>query len=360
MGKRYAVAALAVVILGGCATAPEQAPDAQAPQSSATAPRDINAGPRPDWVDGESAAYPRLQYITSRTHGDTPEQARRQARANLAGYLLVDIEAIGMSRQQAADAAGYQPDLTHMAPDANTVAAASAGRVLQQIEVASEWLDRDNARYHALAVLPRNSARGFLQTQITHLDTQTREHMKQARSAPDPFVQAGRIAMAWRAQQIRAALQASMQRVDLTGRGIAPEFNLSLLRQDAENLLTTLQIQPAGSEGAANAEQVMQLIRGGLVTQDLRPASDNADYIMRGSLTAAVIGERNGWALGHGKLELELSDKVTGQPLGRTTWEVEVPGLDEHAAIRRVYEKTEYMLKVRMRAVLMEMAMNLQ
>ena len=148
-----------------------------------------------------------------------------------------------------------------------------------------------------------------------------------------------------------------MQITDLTGRGIDAEFSLNLIRRDADNLLTTLQIEPTGLEGEANAQRVAEIIRGGLVTADLKPASKNADYVMKGTLEAAVIGERNGWALGHGKLKLVLSDKVTGAVRGTTTWEVDVPGLDENAAIRRVYEKTEYKLKKDMRNILMEMAM---
>lgn len=359
MARRIAAIALAAAtIVSGCATAPNEIAAPQTGSSAAQAAADaIDAGPQPDWVAGASADYPRLHYLTSRTGGDSAEQARQRALANLTDYFLIDTEAVGMTLQQATDAAGYELKRSHMGPSAQTVAAPEVERVLEKIEVVEQWFDNDANTYHALAAVPRNTAKGYLQDQIQALDEQTREYMKQARSDPDPFVQAGTIAMAWRAQQIRAQLQQSMQHADLTGRGIKPEFNLALIKQDAENLLTTLQIQPAGLEGEPNAERVAQLIRGGLLTQDLNPAAENADYMLRGSLETAVIGERNGWAVGHGTLKLVLTDKVTGRVLGSTEWQVEVPGLDEGAAIRRVYEKTEYMLKVKMRDVLMEMAM---
>lgn len=361
MARRIAATTLAAVIIySGCTIVPNsvsQQPKAQhAPDQSESA-TGIDSGPQPDWVSGESSEYPRLHYLTSRTQGDTPEQARRKALANLSAYFVVDSEAVGMSVQQAATAAGYELKRTNMGQSAPLVASPEADRVLEKIVVVAQWFDSGSNSYHALAAVPRNTAKGYLQDQIEALDEKTREYMKQARNTPDPFVQAGKLAMAWRSQQIRAKMQDSMKRADLTGRGIEPQFNLSLMKQDAEALLTALRIQPAGLEGEENAERVAQLIRGGLLTQDLRPAAENADYIMRGSLDAAVIGERNGWALGHGKLKLALVDKITGRVLGSTDWEVDVPGLDENAAIRRVYEKTEYMLKVRMRDVLMEMAM---
>ena len=357
-GLAATVVALAL-ICAGCATKPSPVSSSTGTSAAATSAADqaaIDSGPQPAWVEGESADYPRLDYMTSRTRGETAEQARQQALANLGDYFVVDLGDFEMSPQQAADAADYQV-LAADAAAAERVGAPGVEQILDEIEIVDQWYDAQAALYHALAAVPRNLAKAFLQQQIEALDQRTQDYINQARRNLDPFVQAGKIARAWRAQQIRSQLQTAMQRADLTGRGMPPPFDLNLMRQDAENLLTTLQIQAAGMPDEPNAAEVAQLIKGGLITQELSPAEANADYILRGRLKAAVIGERNGWALGQGQLELVLADKVTGQVLGKTQWQVEVPGLDENAAIRRVYEKTEYMLKVRMRDVLMEMAM---
>ncbi len=318
---------------------------------------EIASGPQPEWVAGEIAEFPRVQYITSRTQAQNAEAAKQQALANIAKLFLVDTTTFDMTIQQAADAADYEKNTTHLPDSAQTVAPPEVTRVLDKIKIVDQWFDSETNTYHALAAMPRNTSKGYLQSQIQLLDEKTLEYMKAARSSPDPFVQAGQIAMAWRSQQLRSKMQQSMQQADLTGRGIESEFNLTLMKQDANNLLTTLQIEPAGLAGEMNAKQVATMIKGGLLTSDLKPTDTNADYVMRGTLEAAVIGERNGWALGHGKLNLVLSDKTTGEVRGTTQWEVEVPGLDENAAIRRVYEKTEYKLKKDMRNILMEMAM---
>lgn len=360
---RYTAASIfaAAIICVGCASTPsadkQESVEEKAPSTEEQAVVEIASSPQPEWVAGDITEYPRVHYITSRTQAMSTEEASQQALANIAKFFLVDTNEFDMSIQQAADAAGYEHNTTHLPESAQTVAAPEVARVLAKIEIVDQWFDSETNTYHALTAMPRNTSKGYLQTQIESLDEKTREYMKAARSSPDPFAQAGQIAMAWRCQQLRSKMQKSMQLADLTGRGIKPEFNINLMKQDANNLLTTLQIEPAGLEGEMNAQQVVTMIKGGLLTSDLKPTETNADYIMRGTLEAAVIGERNGWALGHGKLKLVLSDKTTGEVRGSTLWEVEVPGLDENAAIRRVYEKTEYKLKKDMRNILMEMAM---
>lgn len=355
----------AAIICAGCATSPEQASQETTPQTTLTGEQEtansntqeIQAGPQPEWVAGDINEYPRVQYITSRTQANSSAEADQKAMANISKLYMIEVTQFDMSEQQALDAADYELNTTHQEASTRTVAAPEVNRVLESIEIVERWRDSESGTYHSLAAMPRNTGKGFLQNQIEHLDQKTQDYMNQARNDPDPFVQAGRIAMAWRCQQMRSKLQTSMRVADLTGRGIAPEFDIRLLRQDVDNLLTTLQIEAAAHDGDEDAEIMVAMLKGGLKVAGLEPTKQNADYIIRGTLQAAIAGERDGWALGHGELELVLADKVTGEQRGTTTWEVDVPGLDENHAIRRVYEKTEYMLKVKMRDVLMEMAM---
>jgi len=348
---------IAAITCSGCATAPKE--DASQPVAEPEqAQVEPETGPaKPEIDSGRRHYFPRIQYLTSSAKGDTPEQARQQALTSLRNYFIIDTEAFEMSLKQAELSAGYEALPSGADKPPHMVVSPKAHRVLDKIEVGEQWFDKENNTYHALAVMPRNTAKGFLHNEIQRLDEQTREAMKAARSETDPFLKSGKIATAWRCQQIRGKLQESMKHADVTSRGIEPQFKLSLLRKDTANLLSTLRIKPEGVAGEKNARDVAELIKGGLVTQELKPAGDNADYIMRGTLEAAVNGSRNNWALGHGKLQLALLDKASGKVLGSTEWEVDVPGLDENAAIRRVYEKTAYMLKVRIRDVLVEMAM---
>ena len=363
MAKNIAVTTLAIAIIcTGCASTPTAESNQSASLTSHAAEQAVSqptiaSGPQPAWVDSESANHPRVDYITSRTQAETAEQASQQALANISRHFLIDTTAYEMPISQAIVGAGYELNTTNLPQSALTVASPEVKRVLQKLKIVEQWFDSANNRYHALAALPRNAGRGYLDNQIKALDEKTRDYMQEARSNPDPFVQAGKIAMAWRCQQLRGTMQKAMRVADLTGRGIAAEYKLNLMKKDAINLITTLQIEPSGLAGEMNAAEITNMIRGGLNTAGLRPTDVNPDYLMSGTLEASIIGERNGWAVGHGELKLVLTDKVTGEVRGTKTWQIEVPGLDENAAIRRVYEKTIYKLKKDMRDILMEMAM---
>ena len=357
-----AMLTIAIICTGCASTTPSSESNQSAIPTSESTEKVISqptipSGPQPTWVDGESKNYPRVDYITSRTQAETAEQASQQALANVSRHFVIDTTKYEMPIKQAVVGAGYELNTTHLSPSALTVASADVRRVMQKLKIVEQWFDSANNRYHALAALPRNVGRGYLDSQIRALDNKTREYMQEARSNPDPFVQAGKIAMAWRCQQLRGEMQNAMRVADLTGRGIAPEFKLNLMKNDAINLITTLQIEPSGLAGEMNAREMTTIINGGLKTAKLKPAMNNADYTMRGTLDTSIIGEKNGWAVGLGQLKLVLADKVTGEVRGTKSWEVEVPGLNEDHAIRRVYEKTEYKIKRDMRDILMEMAM---
>ncbi len=363
MAKNFTATTLAIAIIcTGCASTPTNESSQTVTQTSKAAKPSvsqptISSEQQPTWLDGESANYPRADYITSRTQAETAEKASQQALANVSRHFLIDVTEYEMPVEQAIVGAGYELNTTHLPQSALTVASPEVKRVLQKLKIVEQWFDNTNNRYHALAALPRNAGLGYLDNQIKALDEKTREYMQEARSNTDPFVQAGKIAMAWRCQQLRGKMQEAMRVADLTARGIAAEYKLNLMKKDAINLITTLQIEPSGLAGEVNAARLTTMIKGGLATAGLRPTNVNPDYIMSGTLEASVIGERNGWAVGHGLLKLVLTDKVTSEVRGTKTWEIEVPGLDENAAIRRVYEKTEYKLKKDMRDILMEMAM---
>lgn len=361
MAKLYAGALLVLSLsIIGCASKPakEVETEPQKPQRSETTGAKIIVGEQPEWVAGDINKYPRLHYMTARAQGASEQEAVDAAKANLARLFVIDVEQLNIPLQQAIDASGFEINTTHLNDDAKTIASPQAQRVLGKIKASEVWHDAAQGTHHALATLARNTGKGYLVKQIQLMDQRTQELVNAARSGEaDPLTQAGMMAKAWRVQQLRRDFQASLKRADLTGRGIQPSWNPTTLERDASSLLTTLQIETTGLEGDSNAEQVAFMLRGGLDVAGIKPPINEPDYTMRGSLDAKIIGEDSGWALGGGELKLALIDKVTGEVQGAIVWNVEVPGLDENAAIRRVYEKTEYMLKVKMRNILLEMSM---
>ncbi len=361
MPKFYASTLLLIsLLITGCAnTAPKEIQaEPDKPQRSEATGAKIIVGEQPEWVEGDIIAYPRLHYMTVRAQGSTEEKAANAAKAKMTRLFVVDIEKLKIPMQQALDASGFEINTTHLGDEVQTIASEQARRVLRKIKVAEVWHDAEKGVYHALATLARNTGKGYLVKQVKLLDERTLGLIKEARNAnTDPLIQAGKLAKAWRVQQLRAAFQTSLKKADLTGRGIKSEWNPDSLAQDAGGLLTTLQIEATGLAEDMNAHRVSTMLQGGLRVAGIKPPVNEPDYIMRGTLDVKIIGERNSWAVGGGELKLALTDNVTGEVRGTKTWNIEVPGLDEEAAIRRVYEKTEYMLKVNMRNILLEISM---
>lgn len=230
MAKILAATTCAIAIIcTGCVSTPASESNQAAIEATnqASTQASIPSGPQPAWVEAESTRFPRVDYITSRTQAETAEQASQQALANISRHFLIDTTEFEMPVEQAIAGAGYELITTNLADSSLTVASAEVGRVLAKAEVVEQWFDSANNRYHALAALPRNAGYGYLNSQIKALDKKTKAYMQEARGNADPFIQAGKIAMAWRCQQLRGKMQKAMRTADLTGRGIAAKYKLN-------------------------------------------------------------------------------------------------------------------------------------
>lgn len=348
---------------GGCATteSKETRPDnaaiktaaaATAVPAAAAAPR-----PQPDWVSGESKQYPRLDYITARTQAASTDEAAQLAKAKMSRYFMADLAQYDMSERQAQASGSYQINRTFQPADAMTVAAPEIERILDKITVVDQWYDSNTRTHHALAAMARNTGLGYLRTQIQMLDTNTADFLKNARESSDPFTKMGMTALAWRAQQLRASLQESMSNVDLTRRGIEPQWQVSSLQKEIDALLVNLKIQPVGAAGDANGEYMANVLDSALKVADLKPASAReADYRISATVERSIAGEENNWAVGQANIKLILTDKENKER-GHKEWTLRVPGISEDGALSRAQEKSDYTLKKEMRNSLIDMAL---
>ncbi len=350
-----------IVLIGflttGCAAT--QTKPAKQGSESTTADAAAKQLPQPKWVEGESRQYPRLDYMRSRAQATSAKDAAQKARIKLARLFMVDTNALGISPHQARFAADYEIVEDFSSEQAPVVAFADITDVLDKIKIADQWYHVENNTHHALAVLPRNIGKAFLRKEIRRLDDTTGQLIDQAQTHGDPITQVGLMTKAWHTQQVRSVLQKAMTRADLTGRGIKPGWQLRNIKQDINSMLTSLRIYPTGLEGDVNARAMAAMLQGALKVTKLTPADESsADYIIRAVVEISIIGEENGWALGHGAIKVVLADKKDNRLRGSKQWEFQTPGLHEEHARRRVLEKTEYMLKKNMRNILLDIAMN--
>lgn len=339
----------------GCASTESKENSSKA--SSATKTIATAARSQPDWVTSESKEYPRLDYITSRTQGASADEAAQQAQSKLSRIFMVDLTQYDISERQAQASGGYELNRTFQPESAMTAAAPEIERILGKIAIVDQWYDSSNNTHHALAALARNTGLGYLRSQVQLLDTNTREFLKNARDSNDPLTRMGMTALAWRAQQLRTSMQESMRDIDLTRRGIEPQWEIESLRKEIDTQLVNLKIYPSGVTGDSNAEFMASALNSALKVADLKPATkEKADYTLSATVESAIIGEENSWAVGQGTIKLMLSDKQNNTRSNKQ-WIIKVPGINEETALRRVMEKSEFTLKKEMRNSLIDMAL---
>lgn len=343
-----AIGLILAIIVSGCST-PGGKPSTStstsgksgAPAATAVTP----PRPEPDWVNGDSANYGRIEYITMKSSADTAEQARQQARDKIiALFTYLDVDT---------------GDNSNSATQSSNLAAAAAPEIASETKIVDEWQNPTTKTYYAFAALLRKHGESYMNNTIPQLDQQTSQLMEtMAKKDADPLRKIGLLAKAVRAQQQRQHLQKSMRVVDLTGRGIKPVWDIVRLQADLEEQLKQLKIRPSGlSESTDEAAAMTAMLSGGLKTAGLIPTdASHADYLLKGKLTITPKRLPNNWVSGEGVLHIELAENVAGLNRGEKTWNIEQPGLDEDVATRRVNEKAEFLLKKEMRNVLLEIA----
>lgn len=339
------IGVILAIILSGCSTpggTPGSSGKSSAPTAAtpATPPR-----PEPDWINNESGQYGRIEYITKKAEANNAEQARQEARDKIVAlFTYVDPSNGNTTKTSSA-----------------TLIATAAPEIVSSVTIVDEWQNPDTKTFHALAAMQRKHGESYMKTRIPQLDQETQKAIDTAAIKNiDPLRRTGFLAKALRAQKQRQYLQQSMRTVDVTGRGIKPVWDVVRIEADLEEQLKQLKIQPAGvSDDKAERQAMVNLLTGGLKTAGLTPADSNrADYLLKGKLTIAPKRLPNNWVSGQGVLHIELAEKIAGLGRGEKRWEIEMPGLDEETAARRVTEKAEFTLKKEMRNVLLEIAIN--
>ncbi|MGM0412873.1 MAG: LPP20 family lipoprotein [Pseudomonadota bacterium] len=314
-----------LLVLGACATGPD--PDE-----------------RPGWVDGgEPADYPRGAYLTGTGRADELAAARDRARAELARTFRVRVES--ESRELTRLEAG------ELEQEAESRIRTRSDEVLTGVTIAETWRAPEGGAYHALAVLDRNRAALRLRQEIGELDRATERHVERAEAARDPLERVAALGRALEARRTREGLQAHLQVVGATGRGIEAPFSTAELAARHREALAAVTITPtaAGDE----AEAVDAALRGALGNAGFTTATDG-DYALRAELALTDRGRRDGWHWYAGRLDLSLED-AAGETRGRQRLSVRASATDEATARQRLLDKLAERLEAEVRPRVLEL-----
>lgn len=318
-------------ILTGCATKPVQ----------------------PDWVAGESAKYPGAQYLSGRGIAGSQEEARDRARADLAKVFQVavvaDSEDVQSFKSDAAGGAGqYEGQATRRI-------STRTDQIVRGIQIAELWQDPATRNHYALAVLPRLQAAASLRQQIGQLDEGIRTNIDQSRKSTDLFLKIAAASRALDLQMERDGVQKSLQVVDVTGRGLDPQFSAPKLKADLDELLKRVRVasQISGDSPAGLTEIVSgALAQAGFMLE----TGDHPDFALKARMNLTDMGLVNGWYWQRGTLEVTLVESANGRVRGTKRWPIKASAIDKETAAKRAMDQADEVLKKELGSAIIEMA----
>ncbi|HUL93357.1 MAG TPA: LPP20 family lipoprotein [Burkholderiales bacterium] len=302
----------------------------------------------PDWVNGKSAKYSDSQYLVGRGQADTQEDARNRARADLAKTLEVGVSAKSsdVTTYSSGPAGGTESQVSRSITTRTE-------QIVRGIQIPETWQDPTTKSIYALAVLPRSQAAMGLRTDIDRLDAATRGYVAGARSTPDLLAQVASASRALDSQRERDAVQRTLQVIDVTGRGVEPEFNSGQLAADLDALLKRVRMKPQ----APSSQELERMLSAALSAAGFVPeAGAAAPYVLFGSLQLDDLGVIDGWYWMRGTLEVQLTEAASGKVRGNKRWEIKTSSPQKATAQRRTLDEADATLKRELRPTILGFA----
>ncbi len=295
----------------------------------------------PDWIAGNSAKYKSEQYLIGRGEASTQEEAKDRARADVAKVfqvaVVVSSEDIQRSKSDASGAPQYEEQ-------ASRQITTRTDKIISGIQIAEIWQDPTSRNYHALAVLPRLQAAAGLRQQIGELDGATRNYIEQSRRNDDLFMKIAAADQALALQQEREGLQKSLQIVDITGRGVEPQWSSAKLKADLDELLKRVRIAPRATAGSPSG--LSEMVAGALSQAGFMvDTGESPQFVLQANMNLIDVGFKEGWYWQRGTLEVTLSDAASGRVRGTKRWSVKGNAPDKETAVRRAMDQADSILK---------------
>jgi hypothetical protein len=323
MTRRMATGIAAMLVVSGCATVPDG---------------------RPDWVDGNAAAYPDAVWLLGRGSGESVALAQERARADLAKAFEVAVTTSGEDVQRAARQGGE--GVVFEARSEQRVSTRSEV-LLRGVRIAGLWTERQGAtrRHHALAALERLPAAQALRAEIGALDEAIDREVGRARSAADALAQFVAAERAVALAGERDAYQRLLRVVDSTGAGHPERYARTRLSADRDTLAGRLAIVVEAADGD---EDFADLVRGALAAAGFAAAGPQP-FRLAAALRAENLGRQDdGWYWLRATVEVVLRDSA-GQVRGQRSWAFKVAAGEPAIARARLAAQVEATLGAELR-----------
>ncbi|HNW43968.1 MAG TPA: LPP20 family lipoprotein [Elusimicrobiales bacterium] len=298
-------AACSAVLLAGCASAgrkPGQAAPAQ--------------GPRPAWVDGSDAGYPRSRFLTGVSSADDLNAAKDRARGEISKVFSTQI-----TLNTAVAASEYTSETQGRTSSASAQNVTQNVRAVSQkklegVEIAATWRDAAG-QYFALAVLERAKALAALDGQALELDARARDTAALLAAAGDKLQKAKHALALLGLLKTRDALTADMRVLD-PARGAAAGFDANAARRDAAAALAALDValELTKENSAAVAAAVVKALNGLGIEARVAAAGPGTDIAAECAVELSAVADtdtRSRWRWHRGSAAVALKEVKTGK-----------------------------------------------
>lgn len=296
-------------------------------------PKTANAGPTPDWVNGDAGFYPNNEYLTATGSASDAERAKDRALANLVKVFELHIRESSTTKSDTkvnvTDGRESYTKKHHLAQQINI----RTDKVVQGARVAETWLDKAVFTYHALAVLDRKQAGNNIRSEMSRIDSETETELNRSNSQADPLLKMAALNKAVGLQQERQALQKTLKVIDLRGQGSPAKWNAADLRGQFESHLQSLQIGTAVDNDPIG--RLSQALKSAMGNAGFPAGNGSSNYTLVASLDVQDLGLREGWYWLRGKLSVKLVE-ANGQVRGRKQWPLKVSALQRNDAESRL------------------------
>jgi hypothetical protein len=249
---RVGVVLMGLVILSGCAW--------------------FGGHTKPNWIDGESEAYPSGHYLVGVGEADSRAAAEDRAYAAVARIFKAEINA------QAKDWESYLvieqrgQSRTERQLTLDNLTRVSTDKVLENVQILDRWVDAPKGLHYALAGMHRPQAETSFMERITELDRSIRGDVEEARRPSDKLAKVRALRRAARNLVLREAYNTDLRVIRPSGHGIENVYRVSELTRELEQFLATNLVLAVAVTGD-QAEPMQRALTEGLLKEGLQVTS---------------------------------------------------------------------------------------
>ena len=298
----------------------------------------IAAG-RPDWVERESAEWPREMYLLGVGSADERAVAEDRARAGVARIFTTHVSsALAASTAESSVRKERTAAWTEQI-SVSEETRSTTDKVLEGVEIVQVWRDPQSHQFYALAALDRQQAAARLDARLESLETSARP-LRAHLDAPERVTGLAAATRLLRLERDRRALDGELRIVAPTrpSRAVVEETAArELLARTSVGLTAT-----GDDEGV-----VLDAVRSALVNLGFAVQAEAAGSDLVGEATVALdkLGNRDGWYWSRVRVEVVLKDSASARVFLNLSESVRDASRIDRESSRRVLAKISERLR---------------